>query len=165
MKATFVIFTASATVVALLMGEVPATQQRPASAPATGPATDQAASRQADRFRIALKKVDDSGKVTMEGDAVVFCITCPGGIGSAQITRASGAWPAKVLIRLSYAAGDGFKYLEHFTADGGGEKFTASQQVVRHVRMVKKYAEIELPATVFSDKRAVLLLDWIDAYR
>ncbi len=89
---------------------------------------------QSARFKVTMKRKDDSLEVKAEKDRAVFAVKSPFGISQAVIERQEAPWPKAVVLRLY------LKGLESFRASNGKVRVDAavsSQDGKLKVRMWK----------------------------
>ena len=113
------------------------------------------------KFSVSVRKPNDTVQILRENEQLVLLITSESGIGSAIIDLRQGAWPARAMVRLRYAPGRPFRYLESFTVRAGsGETISLEES-----REQDEYREVELPSRLLSMNPQRVTLEWIDAYR
>lgn len=101
------------------------------------------------------------------GHQLQLDITSPAGVGSARVRPEAGLWPETVLLRLHLTA------LEGFFATTGSERFEYQLSHEENNQRAKERAagqhlepiEIRLPASLFDDPQATLIIQWVDFYR
>ncbi|MGH7964700.1 MAG: hypothetical protein ACRERD_23290 [Candidatus Binatia bacterium] len=113
------------------------------------------------QFTVSVRKPNDTVQILSENEQFVLLITCKSGIGSATITLRQGAWPARAVVRLRYAPGRPFQYLESFTVRTGSSETVS----IEEHRVENEYREVDLPSRLLDTNPQRLELEWIDAYR
>jgi hypothetical protein len=108
----------------------------------------------------SVRKVEDRLRIVTEGLTTVVEITCPSGIGAAEIALPRRPEPGAVRIRLRYAADRAFQRLEGFEATLGAGP--AAAKLEPHRAQVGGSVEVSL--TLPADAET-LHLSWVDAYR
>ena len=105
----------------------------------------------------SLRNAADRVQIAVEGQVAVIAITCPSGIGAAELALPPGqAGAGEVRIRLRYADGKPFQRLEGFEAMIGAAK--------QAQRLAKVGGALEVSLTVPA-AADTLRLSWVDAYR
>jgi hypothetical protein len=101
--------------------------------------------------------------VKPSADTTILRITSAGGIGWAKIRSKNGVWPRKMVVRLYYMEGRGFKALEGFEARTDAAVRSAVPVAVRK-RRGEDCMEVELTDLPAKGK-GELFIRWIDYYR
>lgn len=100
--------------------------------------------------------------LAVRGDTLHIDAISPAGIGGARVELTSGAWPARVVVRLRYAADRPFSRLE-----GSGAAIESTGRAdepgtdLETTNLRPDGFEVALPAT----QRRVLYVHWVDMYR
>jgi hypothetical protein len=146
-------------------------------------------------FDVTTTKPEDDVVVSEENGTAIFDVTSPSGIGSARVTRTSGAMPKNILFRLHLQG------LEHFSfafedevievsIPSGGEQtpmvlnqnagpssanpLDASSPLWMPAKIVSanpeiplkdSYFEIQAPRAFLESDASSFALEWIDFYR
>jgi hypothetical protein len=71
------------------------------------------AAQETPRFKVSLRRADDSSAIVVEKERTVFTLKSPFGISQAVIERLDEKWPRAMVVRLH------LKGLESFRADNG----------------------------------------------
>lgn len=111
-------------------------------------------------FSVSVRKPNDTVYIVREGEQLIVLITSESGIGSATLDLREGTWPSQAVVRLRYAPGLPFRYLESFTIRTGSETFDIEES-----REGSKYREVDLPMQRLGTNPRHVALQWIDAYR
>src|SRR5262249_60224261 len=131
----------------------------------------------------------DALAVEATADRAVFTVTSRTGIGGATLTLKSGAWPRAVVLRLKYADGRPWRYLEGLTlvvgrmqargsmADTGKLPFVFAGADGRFppdtpaagtwavtIRPRDGVMEVVLPPDLCTGEKSVTV-NWVDLYR
>ena len=141
----------------------PAPQAESPKKPVVPPAKDPPAKAAAEAPELTVVQTHDirrsvSVDVKPSAEMTILRITSAGGIGWAKIQSRNGVWPKKIVVRLYYAEGRGFKALEGFEVRMGSEARTAQK---RKGADCMELALTDLPLK----SKAELFLRWIDYYR
>ncbi len=102
-----------------------------------------------------------------DGSRLLLEIHSPAGVGSARLQPTSGQWPETVRVRLHLTA------LEGFFATTGAARFDYRLAQKENSQRAQARAqgespepiELELPANLFTDPTAPLVIQWVDFYR
>lgn len=112
-------------------------------------------------FSVSVRKPQDTVQILQEGEQLVVLITSESGIGSATINLRKGVWPSRAVVRLRYAPGRPFPYLESFTIRTG----SSATLSIEESREDGAYREVDLPPPMLATNPRHVELKWIDAYR